>query len=187
MLLRFESAQPQPVCHPHHPGTPSRQPLVLESEHFPCPVSDSNRQQENSAPQVSSSECSPGHFPAVGREIKVLITRFPPFQHLLAARPRVEISGDASLRGPCPAIAPSLIPAPRQPQPPTILSPLFSRPYFPHLHPDHRASHLPGPVLTPLSPASFSPQERGSTQDESQVVFHLGNSGLANQRQSFNS
>lgn len=135
MLLRFESAQPQPVCHPHHPGTPSRQPLVLESEHFPCPVSDSNRQQENSAPQISSSECSPGHFPAVGREIKVLITRFPPFQHLLAARPRVEISGDASLRGPCPAIAPSLIPAPRQPQPPTILSPLFSRPYFPHLHP----------------------------------------------------
>lgn len=26
VLMRFESAQPQPVCHPHHPGAPSRQP-----------------------------------------------------------------------------------------------------------------------------------------------------------------
>ena len=50
VLLRFESAQPQPVCHPHHPGPPAGSPTVLESEQFPCPVADSNRQQENSAP-----------------------------------------------------------------------------------------------------------------------------------------
>lgn len=105
-------------------GPPAGSPTVLESEQFPCPVADSNRQQENSAPQVSSSECSPGHFPGVGREIWVLITRFPPIQHLLAAGPRVEISDDNSLRGPCPAIAPSLIPAPvsHNPLPFSLLS-----------------------------------------------------------------
>ena len=138
-------------------------------------------------PQVSSSECQPGHFPVVGREITVLITRFPRIQYLLAAGPRVQNSGDGSMTGPCPAIAPSLIPVPRQPQSPAIHSPLSSRPYFPHLHPAHQVSHLPGPPLTPLSPASFSLPGLGSTQDESQVGFHLGDSGLANQRHSFSS
>ena len=112
-------------------GPPAGSPTVLESEQFPCPVADSNRQQENSAPpQVSSSECSPGHFPGVGREIWVLITRFPPIQHLLAAGPRVEISDDDSLRGPCPAIAPSLIPDPVSHNPLPFSLPSSAAPIF---------------------------------------------------------
>ena len=81
-------------------------------------------------PQVSSSECSPGHFPGVGREIWVLITRFPPIQHLLAAGPRVEISDDDSLRGPCPAIAPSLIPDPVSHNPLPFSLPSSAAPIF---------------------------------------------------------
>lgn len=138
-------------------GPAAGSPTVLESEQFPCPVADSNWQQENSAPQFSSSECSPGHFPVVGREIKVLTTRFPRIQYLLAAGPRVQNSGGGSMTGPCPAIAPSLIPVPRQPQSPAIHSPLFSSPYFPHLHPAHLVSHLPGPPTHSSQSSQFQP------------------------------
>lgn len=37
VLLRFESAQPQPVCHPHHPGAPSRQPYSAGEWTVPLP------------------------------------------------------------------------------------------------------------------------------------------------------
>ena len=94
----------------------------------PCSINPATGKQ--CPPQVSSSECSPGHFPGVGREIWVLITRFPPIQHLLAAGPRVEISDDDSLRGPCPAIAPSLIPDPVSHNPLPFSLPSSAAPIF---------------------------------------------------------
>ena len=61
----------------------------------------------------------------------------------------------------------------------SLQPPLFSSP-------PPRSPGFASPGSHTLSPASFSPQGLGSTQDESQVGFHLGDSGLANLRPSFN-